>query len=85
MQLFLDTLAVWAAQYLYILLLGIALIWYLIQPRPAQIEMIAWGMAALPLMYLLLVIAGIAYFDPQPFVSDGVTPLIAHDPDNGFP
>lgn len=81
----LNALAIFGAQYLYIVLLAIALVWYLIQPRTAQIEMIAWGIVALPVMYLLLVIAGMVYFDPRPFVSDGITPLIVHDPDNGFP
>src|SRR5258708_18528394 len=81
----LDTLAVYGAEYLYIVLLAIALVWYLMQPRKAQIEMIAWGVVALPLMYLLLVIAGMVYFDPRPFVVDNFTPLIPHAPDNGFP
>lgn len=81
----LNTLAIFGAQYLYLILLAIALIWYLKQPRAAQIEMIAWGVAALPLMYLLLLIAGMVYYDPRPFVSDGIVPLIMHDPDNGFP
>ena len=81
----LNSLAIFVAQYLYIVLLAIALVWYLMQSRSAQIEMIAWGVVALPLMYILLLVAGIVYFDPRPFVSDGVTPLILHDPDNGFP
>ena len=80
-----DSLAIFGAQYLYIFLLAIALVWYLFQPRSQQIEMIAWGVVALPVIYILLVIAGMVYFDPRPFVSDGVIPLISHDPDNGFP
>ncbi len=82
---FFDQLAIFGAQYLYIVLLAAALIWYLWQPRPRQIEMIAWGIAALPLMYVLLVVAGMVYFDPRPPYSDHITPLIVHDPDNGFP
>jgi undecaprenyl-diphosphatase len=81
----LDTLGVFGAEYLYIVLLAIALVWYLLQPRAKQIEMIAWGVGALPIMYVLLIMAGIVYFDPRPFVSDHITPLIEHAPDNGFP
>ena len=81
----LDTLAVYGAEYLYIVLLAIALVWYLRQPRRAQIEMIAWGIVALPLMYFLLIVAGMVYFDPRPFVVGDFTPLIPHAPDNGFP
>ena len=55
------------------------------QPRAAKLEMIAWGVVALPLMYVLLVIAGMVYFDPRPFDAGHFTPLIPHDPDNGFP
>ncbi len=81
----LDTLAVLGAQYLFIVLLAIALVWYLMQPRSAKIEMIAWGIVALPLMYLLLIVAGWVYFDPRPFAVDNFVPLIPHDTDNGFP
>lgn len=80
-----DLLAIFGAQYLYIVLLLVALVWYLIQKRSAQIEMIAWGAFALPIMYILLIVAGLVYFDPRPFVLDNTTPLIAHAPDNGFP
>ena len=81
----LDTLAIYGAEYLYIVLLAIALIWYLIQPRKAKIEMIAWGIVALPVMYILLVVAGMLYSDPRPFVVGNFTPLIQHSADNGFP
>ena len=82
---FFDTLAIFGAQYLYLVLLTAALIWYLCQSRSRQIEMIAWGVVALPLMYLLLIVAGALYFDARPPYSDNITPLIVHDPDNGFP
>ena len=84
-QSLIDTLAIYGAQYLYIFLLLIALIWYLLQPREAKLEMIAWGVVALPVMYILLVIAGLVYNDPRPFAVGHFTPLIPHDPDNGFP
>ena len=80
-----DTVAIYGAEYLYILLLMAALIWYLTQPWKAKAEMIAWGVVALPVMYVLLVLAGMAYFDPRPFDIGHFTPLIPHDPDNGFP
>lgn len=80
-----DRFAVFGAQYLYLILLMLALAWYLLQPRSDQVEMIAWGMVALPLMAVLLLLMGMAYSDPRPFVSNGVSPLIPHSPDNGFP
>ncbi len=84
-QALVDTLAIFGANYLYILLLLFALLWYLTQPRAAKLEMIAWGTVALPLMYILMIIAGMVYVDPRPFDVGHFTPLIPHDPDNGFP
>lgn len=80
-----DTAAVFGANYLYIVLLAAALVWYLLQPRSAKLEMIAWGIIALPLMYLLLIVAGMVYYDARPFVVGNYIPLIPHSPDNGFP
>jgi undecaprenyl-diphosphatase len=81
----LDNLAIFGAEYLYLVILGSALVWYLLQPRSRQFEMIAWGVAALPVLVVVLIVAGIVYYDPRPFVSDNVVPLIPHDADNGFP
>lgn len=47
--------------------------------------MIAFGIMALPIMYVALKLLAMLYFDPRPFVVDHFTPLIPHDPDNGFP
>lgn len=80
-----NSLAIFGANYLYIVLLFLAFVWYLFQPWEAKKEMIAWGIVALPVMYLLLVIAGLVYYDPRPFVSDNIIALIPHEPDNGFP
>lgn len=80
-----DTLAVLGANYLYVVLLLIALIWYLWQPIESKLEMIAWGIVALPVMYILLIVAGAVYYDARPFVVGDYQPLIPHSPDNGFP
>ncbi len=45
-----DNLAIFGAQYLYLILLLIALIWFFLQPRQNQKDMVAWGLVALPLM-----------------------------------
>jgi undecaprenyl-diphosphatase len=81
----LDTAAVFGANYLYIVLLAVALVWFLFQPRAAKLEMIAWGIVALPVMYILLIIAGMVYYDARPFEVGHFTPLVPHSPDNGFP
>ena len=80
-----DTLAIFGANYLYLLLLLVAFIWYLTRPLEEKIEMITWGIVALPVMYILLTVAGMLYNDPRPFVVGHYTPLIPHEADNGFP
>ena len=82
---FIDSLAILGANYLYIVLLAVALGWYLLQPFESKLEMIAWGVIALPVMYILLIIAGVVYYDPRPFDVGHYTPLISHTADNGFP
>ncbi len=80
-----DTLAIYGANYLHIFLLLVASIWFLKQVWEAKKEMAAWGVVALPIMYILLFIAGLVYYDPRPFVVGHFTPLIPHDASNGFP
>jgi len=40
---FVDALAIFGANYLYIVLLAVALTWYLTRPLEDKLEMIAWG------------------------------------------
>ena len=79
-----DTFAIFGANYLYIVLLAAALVWYLRQRTDAKLEMIAWGIVALPVMYILLTVAGMIYSDPRPFVVGHFDPLIPHEAIMGF-
>ncbi|MDB5237985.1 MAG: phosphatase family protein [Candidatus Kaiserbacteria bacterium] len=80
-----DLLIIFAAKYLIILPVLVAL--YLIYKLPAEdrlsygIHVIATGILA----YVLAKVLGHFYFDARPFVSDGIVPLIPHAADNGFP
>lgn len=80
-----NSLGIFGAKYLFIVILGIAFIYFIKQPRIKQKEMITFGIIALPIMYVILKLLALLYFDPRPFVVDHFTPLISHDPDNGFP
>lgn len=81
----LNSLAIFGAKYLFIFIIVIAFVYFLKQPRQKQKEMVAFGIMVLPIIYLLLKLAAMIYFDPRPFVTDHFTPLIPHEPDNGFP
>jgi undecaprenyl-diphosphatase len=47
--------------------------------------MLLLAVISLPIIYLLSKIGAYLYYDPRPFVVDHFTPLVSHDPDNGFP
>ncbi len=80
-----DSIIIFGAKYLYILVLIIALADFLRQSKNKRIETIFLAVIALPLTYILGKILGHFYYDPRPFVQNNFTPLIPHSPDNGFP
>ncbi len=81
----LDPLALFAANYLYLVQLLVALVWFLRQPRVRQAQIFAFGVVFFPLVVLVAEGVGLLYYDPRPFVVGHFTPLIAHSADNGFP
>jgi undecaprenyl-diphosphatase len=80
-----NTLYIFGAKYLFILSLLLGLWWFYKLPKDKRGEALIFGILTLPLAFIITKIAGHFYFDPRPFVADHFTPLIAHDPDNGFP
>ena len=78
-----TSLIIFAAQYL-IYAIAIAGFVYVLQ-SPKRKTMALLAVCALPAAYLAAKVAGWFWYDPRPFVSDGVTPLIAHAANNGFP
>jgi undecaprenyl-diphosphatase len=81
----LDTLSIFGAKYLFIVIAGIALVYFLKQPRSRQKRIVIFAALTLPLTYIVSKIAALLYADPRPFVSGQFIPLIPHEPDNGFP
>ncbi len=81
----LDTLSIIAANYLWYVIIGIAVVYFLIQPRPEQKRMVIFAASVLPVVYILSILGGAIYYDPRPFVVEHFTPLIPHKPSNGFP
>lgn len=80
-----NSIIIFAASYLYILALAVAVVFFLVQPRKIQKNMVVCGVIVAPLAYLLSRIAAFFYYDPRPFVVGHFIPLIAHVADNGFP
>lgn len=80
-----NSLIVFAAQYLFFLLPILAAIIFFLLPRAERkkyfISLALGGICA----FLLAKLASYFFFDPRPFVSGHVVPLFPHVPDNGFP
>lgn len=80
-----NTLIVLAASYLFIVPIGIFCGYFLYAPRSVRAQFFIFSVIALPLSYLLSLVAGALYYNPRPFVTEHITPLISHAADNGFP
>jgi len=80
-----DSIFIFGAKYLFLLVFLIAGLYFLRQPRAVQKKMVIFSLVSLPLIYLLATLAGSLYYNPRPFVAGGFIPLIPHIPDNGFP
>jgi undecaprenyl-diphosphatase len=80
-----NLLIIFTAKYLIILPLLIAA--YVAWKLPAEnrfsysLHIIATGILA----YIIAKVLSHFYFDPRPFVQNGIAPLIPHAADNGFP
>lgn len=85
MQVFFNPLFIFGAKYLLILSFIIAGIYFLKQSSESKRKMVIFGIVAMILIYGIAFIAGHIYNDPRPFVVEHFSPLIPHDPDNGFP
>jgi undecaprenyl-diphosphatase len=78
-------LIIFGAEYLYLVIIAIAVIYFFTQPRLRQKNIAIFCLFALPLIYIGLKISASLYFNPRPFVVGHFVPLVAHASDNGFP
>lgn len=78
-------LIILSAEYLYLIEVVLAAIYFFLQTRNRQKSVIVLSAIFLPLAYIIAQVIAVFYFDSRPFVVGHFTPLIFHDPDNGFP
>lgn len=80
-----DTAIIFCAQYLlYFVVLGLIVAWFLLG-REDKKRFIISTLIACIVAYGIAKLASHLYFDPRPFVSEHIKPLIKHAADNGFP
>lgn len=78
-----DTLIIIGAKYLWIASVAVAL--FAFYKSESKTRFFKFGVLLLPLSYITGLIGRSLYYNPRPFVVDGVAPLIEHAADNGFP
>ena len=80
-----DSLIIFCAKYLFLLIPLLALGAWLQASKKAKKQMLLAAFIAVIAAVILDKIAGKLYYDPRPFVSHHLKPLVAHAADNGFP
>jgi undecaprenyl-diphosphatase len=80
-----DALVIFAATYLILAPVIMALALPLTLPRERRVRFLILCMIALPLAYLIAKTGSLLFYHDRPFVVLGIEPLIPHAPDNGFP
>lgn len=85
MNFSLSTFAIFGAEYLYMILALVAVIQFFLLAKSKRQQVAMLAITTLPISFIMLKIAGALYYNPRPFVSDGIIPLIAHKVNNGFP
>jgi len=73
------------AKYLYLVTIGVAISWLLIQTKPKQKEILIIFCICLPLAYIVAKSVGHLWYNPRPFILGHFKPLILHKANNGFP
>lgn len=80
-----NALIVFAAKYLFLAIPAAALIYWILAPAATRKYLILLGVIVGVASIVIGRLIAHVYFDPRPFVTGHFTPLIPHDPDNGFP
>lgn len=76
---------IFGAQYLYLVVIVVASVWFLMQPKLKQKEILFLFCICAPLIYIASLIASFLCYNPRPFVLGHFKPLITHKATNGFP
>ncbi len=80
-----NSLIIFGSKYLYLIAVIVAIASFLYLPREKKRAMAFLGIISFASTYIVALLAGLVFNDPRPFVSEHITPLISHAPDNGFP
>ncbi len=80
-----NELIIFAAKYLFVAVPILALVYWIRAPYATRRYLLLLGLLAGAAALGIGRLIAYFYFDPRPFVTGHFIPLIAHEPDNGFP
>lgn len=80
-----DNVIIFGARHLTLVMILIALVFFLKLSREKQKEVIIFAIVTLPAIYLMAKISSLFYYNPRPFIVENFVPLIPHADNNGFP
>ena len=80
-----ERLIVFLADKMHIVIAGIAVVYFIFTSIKNKITLAVYGAFTLPVAYVLGKALSVLIHTQRPFVTLGVTPLVAHVADNGFP
>src|SRR4051794_4819377 len=80
-----DSIIIFGAKDLFVLVVLIWLVVWWQSSRKSRTELAIATIAAGIIAGILDKIAGKIFYDPRPFVTHHLTPLVTHAADNGFP
>jgi undecaprenyl-diphosphatase len=80
-----NSVIIFCAKYLFVLVVICLAVAWLPTDRDTKKRFIVATVLAGGIAFVLSRITGHLYYDPRPFVTEHVKPLISHGPDNGFP
>lgn len=76
---------IFGAKYLFVFSLFSIGVYFWFQPRYVQKKLVVLTTLSGALSFVGALLARSLYNNPRPFISEHITPLIPHAPDNGFP
>ena len=80
-----DSLIVFGAKYLFLVIPALALVYWITVPAQTKKRLLFLGIVVAVISVAIGQVIAFFYFDPRPFVTGHFQPLIPHVADNGFP
>lgn len=80
-----ELLIIFFASKAHIIIAGTGVIYFLFASRAVKIKLMLLGAVMLPVSYIVGKTAGLLFETIRPFVKMGISPLVEHVADNGFP